>query len=160
MQAEQPSLAFFSSVTEHEFARLQAASIKPATHRHGPFFLPAPGFSVDTPVLHLLDLRCAPEDWSKVLEALTGWQNLPSTRPPHLALPDGRLYAFASEPRARQGMLAGLVRAVTADAKPGPLLALRLAHDGASTLELKLNPLPEHPALLPETTSPTDTPAP
>ena len=155
-RADQPALAFFSSVTEHEFARLQAASIAPASRRHGPFRVPAPGFEIDTPALHILDLRCAPEDWTKVVAAFAGWRDLPSARATHLALPDGRLLAFAGPVQARDGVLGGLVRVVNAEVGPTPTHALRIAHDGTTTLVVELRPLPARPALPPDTEPPTE----
>ncbi|MBC8009130.1 MAG: hypothetical protein H7067_03430 [Burkholderiales bacterium] len=158
--AEQPALAFFSSVTEREFARLQAASIKPSSRRHGPFRVPAPGFAIDTPALHILDLRCAPEDWTKVMEAFARWQELPSARPTHLALPDGRLFAFSSAPRADERGLSGLVRIAAAEPRPNTLHTLRLVHDRSSSLVLELRSLPERPAFSSVPSAPSESEAP
>ena len=156
MRAERPALAFFSSVTEQEFARLQAASIAPATRRHGPFRMPAPGFEIDTPALHLLDLRCAPGDWAKVVETFAGWLELPAARPAHLALPDGRLFVFAGPPRTGRDALSGLVYLVGAGARPTPTHMLRVAHDGASALVVELSPPRERPALSPDAEPPSE----
>jgi hypothetical protein len=145
-QASQPSLAFFSSVTEHEFARLHAVAIRPATHGHGPFRVPAAGLEIDTPVLHLLDLRCAPEDWEKLLAAISAWQRLPSSRPPHLALPDGRLLAFSRAPATRDGALGGLARPVIPGPASAPLHGVRIAHDGVAGLTLEVIPFTTRPA--------------
>ena len=139
-----PSLTFFSSATEREFARLQAASLAPARRAHGPFQVPTAGVSIESPVLHLLDLRCTPEEWQPVLTALAAWQKLPSDDFPRLALPDGRLFVFTAPPLVRDGELHGVLRqtpSAPTDTEPMVQL-LRLHHDGAQGLLIDLRARP------------------
>ena len=144
--ATQPSLTFFTSLSEEPLGRLEAASIAPRSTRHGPFRMPAPGVEIESPTLILHDQPCTAEDWQRVLTSLASWRRLSSSTAFVLTLPDDRSFAFLRPPSVGGGGLSGIVRPLNPQAhepaSPPRAALLRVRHDGASGLRIDVRPLP------------------
>lgn len=131
------AVTFFSSSTSEAFSRIRADEIRPATHRHGPFVVPAVGFGIINPRLDLLGLKCSREDWATVLKALSAWEHMSSQGPFVVTLPDKRVLTLRSMPLVRDGRLI----APLGDGRRNTGL-LCIDHDGEAGLRIKIFGVP------------------
>jgi len=138
-----PAFTFFSTLTEEPLARLEAESIGPRFVQHGPFQIPAPGVTIESPSLTLHDQPCTADDWARVLRELVRFQTAPGSIQLMVTLPGERSFVCQRPPAVSSGMLSGLVRPLNPEkGKPAEPLLLRITHDGKDRLRAEFRPLP------------------